>query len=65
MLTMNRAKKILIGVAVAIIASLLLALFALYQFSAPQNKAPEERMVINLGTSEKELIGLLCAQGYQ
>ncbi|GFP23818.1 UPF0755 protein [Candidatus Hakubella thermalkaliphila] len=64
MLTMNRTKKILIGVAVALLASLLLALFALYQFSAPQSKAPEERIIINLGTSEKELINQLHAQGY-
>ncbi|WP_219853589.1 endolytic transglycosylase MltG, partial [Candidatus Hakubella thermalkaliphila] len=61
---MNRTKKILIGVAVALLASLLLALFALYQFSAPQSKAPEERIIINLGTSEKELINQLHAQGY-
>ena len=52
------------GVVVAIVASLLFALFALYQFSAPQSKAPEERLVINLGTSEEELINQLHAQSY-
>ncbi|GFP30135.1 MAG: Endolytic murein transglycosylase [Actinobacteria bacterium] len=64
MSTWNRSKKIIMGVAVVLIASFLLALFALYQFSAPQSKAPKERMVINLGTSEKELIHQLHIQGY-
>ncbi len=60
---MNRNKKIVIlG---GIVAAVGIAVFVfLYQFSAPQKGVEEERIVINLTTTEKELIPKLKEQGY-
>ena len=38
--------------------------FVLYQFSAPESKAEKERFVINLSTSESEVIKKLHSQGF-
>ena len=61
---MTRNKKIVIvgGIVVLIIG---IAVFTfLYQFSAPQKTAEEERIVVNLTTTEEELIPKLKEQGY-
>ncbi len=58
---MSSNKKIIIGVIVVLIASLFLIV---YQFSAPEKGAGEERMVINLTTSESGLIDKLYSQGF-
>ncbi|XOB42429.1 MAG: hypothetical protein ACKKMP_03660 [Candidatus Nealsonbacteria bacterium] len=52
---MTRNKKI--AIAGGIILVVAIGVFAfLYQFSAPQKTAEEERIVINLTTTEEELI---------
>jgi UPF0755 protein len=60
---MTRNKKIIIlGLIVLVIG---IAVFAfLYQFSAPQKGTEEERIVVNLNTTEAELIPKLKEQGY-
>jgi UPF0755 protein len=58
----NKKIAIIIGIILAIIS---IAVFIfLYQFSAPQKSAEEERIVINLKTSEEKLIPKLKEQGY-
>jgi len=60
---MSRNKKI--AISAGIILAIGIAVFAfLYQFSAPQKGAEEERIVINLTTTEAELIPKLKEQGY-
>jgi len=54
-------KIIIIGIGVILIVSVIVVL---YQFSAPQKGAEEERIVINLTTTEAELIPKLKEQGY-
>ena len=59
---MNKTIKIIIiGIGIILIGSVVVLL---YQFSAPQKEAEEERIVINLTTSEEELIPKLKEQGY-
>jgi len=59
-----RNKKIAI-IAGIILAIITIAIFAFqFQFSAPQKTAEEERIVINLTTTEAELIPKLKEQGY-
>ncbi|GAI07763.1 unnamed protein product, partial [marine sediment metagenome] len=58
---MTKFKKIIMGVVVILIGILF---FSAYQFSAPQKEAEIERIVINLGTTEEELIPKLKEQGY-
>jgi UPF0755 protein len=48
----------------AILAIIIVVFAFLFQFSAPQRSAEEERIVINLDTTEKELISKLKEQGY-
>lgn len=60
---MTRNKKIVI--LSGIVAAIGIAVFVfLYQFSAPQRVAEEERIVVNLATTEAELIPKLKEQGY-
>jgi len=57
----KNSKKIIIGVLAVLTASF----FSIaYQFSAPEKEAGEERVVINLTTSESELIDKLHSQGF-
>lgn len=58
---MNKAIKIIIGIGIILIAVIIVIL---YQFSAPQKGAEEERIVVNLTTTEAELIPKLKEQGY-
>jgi len=62
---MTRNKKIVIiaGITLTVIAT---GIFVFYQhqFSAPQKTVEEERIVINLATTEEELIPKLKEQGY-
>lgn len=58
---MTVSKKIIIGVGIVLIAGFS---FLSYQFSAPQKKAEKERIVINLGALEEEVIGKLSSQGF-
>ncbi len=61
---MTRNKKIAI-IAGIILAIITIAIFAFqFQFSAPQKGAEEERIVVNLTTTEAELILKLKEQGY-
>lgn len=61
---MTRNKKIAI-IAGIILAIITIAIFAFqFQFSAPQKGAEEERIVVNLTTTEAELIPKLKEQGY-
>jgi len=61
---MPRNKKIAI-IAGIILAIITIAIFAFqFQFSAPQKGAEEERVVVNLTTTEEELIPKLKEQGY-
>jgi len=63
MKSMTRNKKIVI--LSGIVAATGIAVFVfLYQFSAPQRVAEEERIVVNLTTTEEELIPKLKEQGY-
>jgi len=64
---MTRNKKIAIGIAGGIILAIAIGVFAFYQhqFSAPQKEAEEEeRIVVNLTTTEEELIPKLKERGY-
>jgi len=62
---MTRNKKIIIGIAGGIILMITIAVFAFqYQFLAPQKTAETERIVVNLTTTEAELIPKLKEQGY-
>jgi len=63
---MTRNKKIAIGIAGGIILVTAIGVFVFYQhqFSAPQKGAEEERIVVNLTTTEEELIPKLKEQGY-
>lgn len=54
-------KIIIIGIGIILIAGLGVIL---YQFSAPQKGTEEERIVVNLTTTEAELIPKLKEQGY-
>jgi len=59
---MNKAVKIIIiGIGIILIAGIIVVL---HQFSAPQKGVAEERIVVNLTTSEAELILKLKEQGY-
>ncbi|MFA5083982.1 MAG: endolytic transglycosylase MltG [Candidatus Paceibacterota bacterium] len=58
---LNKKKLILSGLIFVFGAGIIIFL---YQFSAPQRKAAEERIVVNLGTTETELIPKLKQQGY-
>jgi len=59
---MSKAIKIIIiGIGVILIAGIIAIL---YQFSAPQKGTEEERVVVNLNTTEAELIPKLKEQGY-
>jgi UPF0755 protein len=59
---MNKAIKfIIIGIGIILIAGII---FILYQFSAPQRGAEEERIVVNQTTTEAELIPKLKEQDY-
>jgi len=60
---MTRNKKIVIAGGVILLIGIVIFLF-LYQFSAPQRTAEEERIVINLTTTAEELIPKLKEQGY-
>jgi len=62
---MTRNKKIAIigGTIIFLVIGIAVFLF-LYQFSAPQKGAEEERIVVNLTTTEEELIPKLKEQGY-
>jgi len=62
---MSRNKKIAIigGAIIFLVIGIAVFLF-LYQFSAPQKRVEEERIVINLTTTEAELIPKLKEQGY-
>jgi UPF0755 protein len=59
---MSKIIKIAVGGVVAAVAAS--AVFVLFQFSAPQREAAMERVVVNLTTTEAELIPKLKAQGY-
>ena len=54
-------KIIIIGIGIILITGVVVIL---YQFSAPQKGAEEERIVVNLTTTEEELIPKLKEQGY-
>jgi len=56
---MNKSKKIIIGV--VLIVSIF---YIFYQFSAPERKAEKERFVVNLKTSESEVITRLYSEGF-
>jgi len=59
---MSKAIKIIIiGIGTILITGIVVIL---YQFSAPQKGAEEERIVVNLTTTEEELIPKLKEQGY-
>ena len=61
---MSRNKKIA-SIAGIILAIITIAIFAFqFQFSAPQKGAEEERVVVNLITTEAKLIPKLKEQGY-
>jgi len=60
---MTRNKKIAIACVIIGIASIVAIVFS-HQFSAPQKEAEEERIVVNLTTTEEELIPKLKEQGY-
>jgi len=60
---MTRNKKIAIACMIMGIISIVAIVFSL-QFLAPQKGAEEERIVVNLTTSEEELIPKLKEQGY-
>lgn len=57
----NKRNPIFIGLILALGVGVIIFL---YQFSAPQRKAAEERIVVNLATAEAELIPKLKQQGY-
>lgn len=63
---MARNKKIIIGIASGTILAIAIGAFMFYQrqFSAPQKGAETERIVVNLTTTEAELIPILKEQGY-
>jgi len=63
---MTRNKKITIGIASGIILVIAIGVFVFYQhqFSAPEKEAEVERIVVNLTTTEEELIPKLKEQGY-
>ncbi len=63
---MNKTIKIIIIGAGVILAITVIGIFVFYQhqFSAPQKEAEEERIVVNLTTTEEELIPKLKEQGY-
>jgi len=63
---MNKTIKIIIIVTGIILAITAIGIFAFYQhqFSAPQKRAETERIVVNLTTTEAELIPKLKEQGY-
>jgi len=59
---MNKAVKIIIiGIGIILIAGIIVVL---HQFSAPQKGVVEERIVVNLTTTEADLILELKEQGY-
>ena len=60
---MTRNKKIIIISGIILIIGIAVFIF-LYRFSAPQRNAEEERIVVNLTTTETELISKLKEQGY-
>jgi len=62
---MSKNKKIAIISGTIILIAIGIAVFVfLYQFSAPQKGTEEERIVVNLNTTEAELIPKLKEQGY-
>lgn len=63
---MNKTIKIIIIGTGVILAITAIGAFVFYQhqFSAPQKEAEEERIVVNLTTTEEELIPKLKEQGY-
>lgn len=60
---MARNKKIAIACGIMGVISIVALVFS-HQFSAPRKEAEEERIVVNLTTSEEELIPKLKEQGY-
>ena len=60
---MIRNKKIIIISGIILIIGIAIFVF-LYQFSAPQVNAEQERIVVNITTTETELIPKLKEQGY-
>jgi len=62
---MSKIRKTIIvgGTIIAILIGIAVFVFQ-YQFSAPQKTAEEERIVVNLTTTEEELIPKLKEQGY-
>jgi len=62
---MSKIKKIIIagGTIIAVLIGIAVFVFQ-YQFSAPQKTAKEERIVVNLTSTEAELIPKLKEQGY-
>jgi UPF0755 protein len=62
---MSKLIKILLALVVIIlIAGISTAFWLFSQFSAPQQNAETDRIVINLGTTQSQLISKLKAQGY-
>jgi UPF0755 protein len=63
---MTKNKKIIIGIAGGIVVMVIgIGVFAFqHQFAAPQKGAETERIVVNLTTTEAELIPILKEQGY-
>ena len=61
---MTRNKKIAIAGGIILVIAIGVFVFYQQQFSAPQKEAEEERIVINLTTTEEELIHKLKEQGY-
>jgi UPF0755 protein len=62
-MAVNKKIAIVGGAIIFLLIGIAVFLF-LYQFSAPQKTAEEERIVINLTTTEEELIPKLKEQGY-
>lgn len=58
---MLRDKKIVVGVGIILATSLLPVI---YQFSALEGEAEKERFIINLTTSESEVVSNLYSQGF-
>jgi len=61
---MNEKKILFIVIGVVLVIMCFTIFLFLRQFSAPQKKAEEERIVIGLSTTETELIPKLKEQGY-
>ncbi|MBD3208520.1 MAG: endolytic transglycosylase MltG [Candidatus Nealsonbacteria bacterium] len=59
----TRNKKIIIAIVIVLIIITPIGIYQLF-FSAPNNEFESERIVVNLGTTEEELISKLREQGY-